>query len=133
MDIIFYDGGCGLCHWSVKFAVRRDPGGRAFRFAPLGGATFLERVPADRRAGLPDSIVLLTGEGALLARSAAVLRMLRRLGGVWAVAGVIASLVPRVLRDAAYDFIARVRYKLFRRPQNACPLLPPELRARFDP
>ncbi|HZH02738.1 MAG TPA: DCC1-like thiol-disulfide oxidoreductase family protein [Myxococcaceae bacterium] len=36
-DILFYDGGCGLCHRAVRFVLARDPAGR-FRFAPLGGS-----------------------------------------------------------------------------------------------
>jgi len=40
--------------------------------------------------------------------------------------------VPRGIRDRAYDGIARVRYRLFRKPTDACPVTPPELRARFE-
>lgn len=36
----------------MKFALKRDRGGRAFRFAPLQGETFLARVAAERRVGL---------------------------------------------------------------------------------
>ena len=69
----------------------------------------------------------------LLARSDAFLHILRRLGGGWkALAGVLA-LVPRTLRDAAYDFIARIRYSIFGKRDDLCPIVPPDLRARFDP
>jgi predicted DCC family thiol-disulfide oxidoreductase YuxK len=37
------------------------------------------------------------------------------------------------VRDMIYDFIARVRYRLFGRRDQLCPIVPPELRARFDP
>lgn len=132
-EMLFYDGHCGLCHGAVKFVVKRDRAGRAFRFAPLQGPTFEARVPAERRAGLPDSIIVLTNEGALLARSEAVVHILRRLGGAWkALAGVLA-LVPRALRDAAYNFIARIRYSIFGKRNDVCPILPADLRARFDP
>ena len=131
--MLFYDGHCGLCHGAVKFVVKRDRAGRAFRFAPLQGPTFEARVPAERRASLPDSIIVLTNEGALLARSDAMLHILRRLGGGWkALAGVF-SVVPRGLRDAAYDFIARIRYRIFGKRDELCPIVPPDLRARFDP
>ena len=131
--MLFYDGHCGLCHGAVKFVVKRDRAGQVFRFAPLQGPTFEARVPAERRAGLPDSIIVLTKEGALLTRSDAVLHILRRLGGGWkALAGALA-VVPRGLRDAAYDFIARVRYGIFGKRDDLCPIVPPDLRARFDP
>ena len=131
--MLFYDGHCGLCHGAVKFVVKRDRAGRAFRFAPLQGPTFEARVPAERRAGLPDSIIVLTNEGALLARSDAVLHILRRLGGSWRILAGVFAVIPRALRDAAYNFIARIRYSIFGRRDDVCPIVPPDLRARFDP
>jgi predicted DCC family thiol-disulfide oxidoreductase YuxK len=132
-EILFYDGGCGLCHRAVRFVLAFDRDGRAFRFAPLGGATFLERVPEAERSGLPDSLVLRTEEGALLTRSAAVLHVLRRLGGFFRLLAALGGIVPGVLRDALYDFVARVRFRLFARPDDVCPLVPRDQRARFLP
>jgi len=132
-EMLFYDGHCGLCHGAVKFVVKRDRAGHAFRFAPLQGPTFEARVPAERRVGLPDSIIVLTNEGALLARSDAVLHILRRLGGGWKILAGVFAVIPRALRDAAYNFIARIRYGIFGRRDDLCPIMPPDLRARFDP
>jgi predicted DCC family thiol-disulfide oxidoreductase YuxK len=132
-DILFYDGGCGLCHSAVKVVLRGDADGRAFRFAPLHGETFLRLVPEADRASLPDSLVVRTDDGRLLSRSAASLYIGRRLGGLFGVLAALGSLVPRRLADALYDTIARVRHRLFARPDAACPLLPPPLRARFLP
>ena len=130
-EVLFYDGGCGLCHRAVRFILWADPEGRAFRFAPLGGVTFQAQVPASERAHLPDSLVVRTAEGGLLTRSAGVLHILRRLGGGWRVLAALFGLVPRPLRDAAYDFVARIRLRLFARPEDACPVVPPALRGRF--
>ena len=129
---VFYDGGCGLCHRAVRFAIAHDADGSRFRFASLDSEGFRRRVPAAARAGLPDSIVTLTPDGTLLVRSAAVIHVLERVGGTWKVAGRLLRLVPRSVRDAGYDAVARVRYLLFRRPAEACPVTPPELRARFE-
>ena len=132
-EILFYDGHCGLCHGAVKFVVKCDRAGKAFRFAPLQGSTFESMVPAERRAGLPDSIVVLKNDGALLVRSDAFVYILRRLGGVWGFLASILRIVPRALRDAVYDFIARIRYRVFGKRDEVCPIVPPDLRARFDP
>lgn len=132
-EILFYDGHCGLCHRAVKFVLRHDRTGTAFRFAPLQGETFERLVPAERRAALPDSIVVQTHEGVLLVRSNAFIHILRRLGGGWRVMAATLAVVPRVVRDAAYDFVARVRYRIFGRPDDICPIVPAELRKRFDP
>jgi predicted DCC family thiol-disulfide oxidoreductase YuxK len=132
-ETIFYDGHCALCHGTVKFVLRRDCSGAAFRFAPLQGETFQQRVPAAQRQSVPDSIVVLTHTGSLLVRSDAIVHILRRLGGGWRpMAGILAA-IPRALRDAGYNFIARIRYRVFGKRDDLCPVVPPELRARFDP
>jgi len=130
--MVFFDGACGLCHRTVRFAIARDRDGRHFSFAALGSEAFRRLVPEALRAGLPDSIVVLTADGKLLARSAAVIHILRRIGGPWRRLGGLLALVPQGIRDLGYDGIARVRHRLFRRPTDACPVTPPELRARFE-
>jgi predicted DCC family thiol-disulfide oxidoreductase YuxK len=132
-EMLFYDGHCGLCHRAVKFVLRHDRSGNTFRFAPLQGPTFQARVPAERRSGLPDSIVVLTAQGSLLVRSNAFLHILRRLGGGWKVLAGVLAVIPRPVRDAVYDFIARIRFRIFGMRQEWCPVAAPDLRARFDP
>jgi len=132
-ELLFYDGHCGLCHRAVKFVLKHDRSGNAFRFAPLQGSTFQSRVFPEQRAALPDSIVVLTDTGSLLVRSDAFIHILRRLGGGWRFLAGIVDVIPRSLRDLAYDFIARVRYRVFGKRDDLCPIVPPDLRARFDP
>ena len=131
-SMVFYDGGCGLCHRTVRFAIARDPDGSRFRFAALGSHAFRRLVPDGVRAGLPDSLVLLASDGACLTRSEAVIHLLERIGGPWRLLAGLLGLVPRRIRDAAYDAVARARHRLFRRPLDACPVTPPALRARFE-
>ena len=115
--VVYFDGGCGLCHRFVRFLLSEDPDGEAFRFAPLPGAG--------------ETIVVTTGEGGRLTRSSAVLHVLGRLGGLWRLIAVAGRVIPAFLRDALYDAVARVRHRLFPRPEGSCPLMPPPLRARF--
>ena len=82
---------------------------------------------------MPDSLVVRTDDGRLLTRSAAVLHMLERLGGFWRVLAALAVPFPRPWLDRTYDAIARIRHRLFAKPQDACPVAPREIRARFDP
>jgi predicted DCC family thiol-disulfide oxidoreductase YuxK len=130
-EMVFYDGHCGLCHRAVRFLLAEDRG-EAFHFAPLGGDAFQAAIPEDRRTCLPDSNVLQTADGRLLVRSAAVIHMVRRLGGVWRLLGETARFMPARLLDWFYDGIASVRQRLFRSPAETCPLLPPHLRKRFE-
>jgi len=130
-ETIFFDGHCGLCHALVRFTARRDPAGW-FAFAPLGGETFRALVthPPDP---FPDSAAVHTTAGEVLFRSAAVLHVLRRLGGPWRALGTVAGLLPRRLLDWKYDWVARLRRRLFAPPPDTCPLVPPALRSRFLP
>ncbi len=132
VERLFYDGSCALCHGSVRFILARDPEGRAFRFAPLDGDVFRALVPEAARQSLPDSMVVLTEDGRALTRSAGVLHILERLGGGWRWLALLGRAVPAFLRDAAYDLVARWRYRVFGRKDDACPMIPAALRGRFD-
>lgn len=132
-DLVFYDGECGFCHHTVRFLIDVDSRGTAFRFAPLYGETFHARIPAEARVGLPDSLVVQAADGRLLVGSEAMLHTFRRLGGGHRFWANFLALFPRPLREAAYAGFARIRHRLFARPDQACPVLAPALRARFDP
>jgi predicted DCC family thiol-disulfide oxidoreductase YuxK len=131
-DMVFYDGSCGLCHRTVRFTLARDRDGSRFRYAPLAGATFAAAYDAAVRESLPDSIVVRTADGRTLTRSAAVLHLGERLGGGWRMLARTVGLLPGWLLDLAYDAVARVRHRWFARPAESCPMIPPELRSRFD-
>ena len=129
-DTIFYDGGCGLCHRGVRFVMQRDRQGKAFRFAPLQGETFARNKPLDH---VPASMVVQTRDGRVLLRSSAWVYVLRRLGGRWGWIGAMLGVIPRRLRDAAYDLVARIRHRVFHAPASVCGILSPDQRTRFDP
>jgi predicted DCC family thiol-disulfide oxidoreductase YuxK len=129
-ETLFYDGACGLCHGTVRFLLSEDPSpGGAFRFGPLGGANFQAAMPT--AAELPDSLVLRTDDGRILTRSRAVLHLGQRLGGLWRVLAGLLGRLPHSLLDRSYDAVARLRHRVFARPQVACPVVPRELRARL--
>ncbi len=130
--MLFFDGGCGLCHRAVRLLLRLDRG-RRLRFAPLGGETFDALVPAARRASLPDSLLLRTADGRLLLRSQAVAEALRIAGGTGAWLAAVVSTPPRALADRLYDALARRRLRLFGRRPEACPVPPGPLRELFLP
>jgi predicted DCC family thiol-disulfide oxidoreductase YuxK len=129
-DDVYYDGTCGLCHRGMRWLVAEDPTGTSFRYAPLGGDSFVEAFPDAQ--GLPDSVIVRTPGGEVLVRSDAAVHLLGRLGGLWRVGGTVFGWLPRRVRDGAYDLVARVRYRIFGRAKDACPLIPPDLRSRFS-
>jgi len=129
---LFYDGSCALCHGFVRFVMAEDRAG-VVRFAPLEGPTFERELASAARTALPDSVVVLDDTGQPLVRSEGVRHVLATLGGGWRVLAAALALVPRPLRDLAYDAIARVRKSVFGSAKEACPLMPRHLGARFDP
>lgn len=130
METIFYDGHCGLCHALVRFVAKRDHRAR-FEFAPLSSAYLQARMPAEKRRGLPDSVVVLTGDGRVLVKGEAVRYVLTSLGGVWGIPSFLMGLMPAVMLDFCYDGIAGVRKRVFAAPKAECPALPAEWRGRF--
>ena len=131
-DRVFYDGGCGLCHRAVLFAIRHDPEGTRFRFAPLRGETFARTIPEGRRKTLPESLVVLDPRGGLHTQSAGVVRILRRLDGGWGTVGAFLDALPGGLTDFTYRTVAGLRRQLFAPPPGPCPAVPPELRSRLE-
>lgn len=130
--LVFYDGTCGLCHSTTRFLLSEDRDQR-LRFAPLQGPTFKAERNSLETESLPDSLIIFDEKRGMLARSDAIVASLQQLGGAWRPIGGILSLVPRVLRDSAYDFVARIRHRIFTKPAAFCPLLPEDLEARFLP
>jgi predicted DCC family thiol-disulfide oxidoreductase YuxK len=128
---LFYDGHCGLCHRFVLFVLYEDRSAGRFVFAPLGGPVFERLLSAERRVGLPDSIVLLTQDGRVLVKSRAAIHVGRALGGLWRVGAGLARVVPRFLADAVYDLVARNRRHFFSQPAEVCPLVPSQWANRF--
>jgi predicted DCC family thiol-disulfide oxidoreductase YuxK len=65
----------------------------------------------------------------VLARSDAALFIAREVGWPWK-AFVAARVLPKVFRDAAYDLVAKTRYRVFGR-LDQCLVPRPEVRSRF--
>ncbi len=126
--IILFDGVCNLCSAWVLFVIRRDPKGR-FKFAALQSAVATDMLrPHDISAEAMRSIVLIDGSRCLT-KSDAVLEIARGLSTPWPLFGSL-RLIPRFVRDAAYDFVARHRYHWFGK-RGSCMVPTAELRSRF--
>ncbi len=125
--VVFFDGVCGLCNRSVDFILSEDAAER-LRFAPLQGEAAAREL-GPQPDGAPRSIILREG-GVTYTRSEAVLRIAGALGGAWRLLALLCRVVPRLVRDAAYDFIAAHRYQWFGK-REACRLPTPAERRRF--
>src|SRR6187455_3366003 len=105
--VVLFDGVCNLCNGSVQFIIKRDTRG-IFKFASLQSTYGQNQL---RKFGLSSqglySIIVLEN-GILHQRSDAVLRILANLGGFWYFLSGF-TIIPRFLRNAMYDAIAKNR------------------------
>lgn len=127
--ITFYDGTCAFCHGIVHFFIVRDKND-LLRFAPLQGETMKEK-----NIDIPDhldSIILYTQNEETLYKSDAVIALMERLGGLWFIMSKMIKFIPKVIRDAFYDLIAKIRYKFAGKIENkTCPLLPKNYQSKI--
>jgi predicted DCC family thiol-disulfide oxidoreductase YuxK len=134
--LLLYDGSCGFCARSVQFVLHHEARRRTLRFAALDSAIGLEVRARHPEIEGVDSVVWVESTDAgggterVLVRSAAVLCVLRYLGGVWQALALLAAIVPRSLADWFYDFIARHRHQLTR-GGPACLIPTPDQQSRF--
>lgn len=125
--IILFDAECVLCSANAQFVLTHDVQGY-FQLASMQG---------DVGAGLyrahgmdptnPSTILLIEGDK-VRQDSDAVLGIYERLGYPWKLFTIF-RLIPKVLRDPVYRWIARNRYRLFGK-RATCWVAPPEYRAR---
>ncbi|MBN2347650.1 MAG: DUF393 domain-containing protein [Bacteroidales bacterium] len=110
-SLIFVDGECALCSWWGKFILKRDYKNRFIVLANQSDKAIEILKSFDYLYNRPDSIVLIE-KNKIYFKSAAVLRIVRHLRGVWPVLWIL-IIIPRVLRDFFYDKIAINRHMLF--------------------
>ncbi len=128
--IIFFDGVCNLCNQTVQEILYRDFDG-VFQFASLQspiGQAFLENKNLPTNAF--DSFIIAYPDGQYFMKSDAFLHVLKGLGGKYAFLEKIISLIPKVIRDLVYSWVARNRYRWFGK-EESCALPRPEWKGRF--
>lgn len=126
--IVLFDGVCNLCNASVQFILKRDPDHR-FKFASLQSAFGQQKL---KEYGYESndlvSIMLVTKRG-VLQRSDAALEIAKHLSGLWFLLYVF-KIIPRFIRDAIYNWVARNRYSFFGK-RTSCWIPTPDLSSRF--
>ena len=109
-DVILYDGVCVFCSRWVRFVAARDKA-RRFRFTAIQsdyGARLAQAFGIDPKD--PDTNAVIHS-GVAYFKSDAALAVLSALPG-WRGVRVLRS-VPKPLRDALYNLVARNRYRIF--------------------
>ncbi|MBO9622921.1 MAG: DUF393 domain-containing protein [Sphingomonas sp.] len=126
--IILFDAECVLCSANARFVLTHDKAG-VFRLASMQGevgAAVYRRHGMDPRN--PSSMLVVEADR-MRQDSDAVLSIYERLGFPWRLLGIL-RIVPAILRDPLYRWVARNRYRLFGK-RETCWVAPSEYRHRL--
>lgn len=127
-EIVVFDAECLVCSAWVQFLLRADKKKR-FGFASIQSATGVRLVMQQGLAvdGL-DTMLLMDGPNVYL-HTDAIIRVLVMLGG-WYRLALLGYGIPGFLRDPAYRWVARNRYRFLGR-RESCYLPTDQDKARF--
>ena len=126
--IILFDGVCNFCNAGVNYIIKQDKK-KLFHFATLQSPAGQELLLRNQLpTGQFDSFVLIEGDKAFT-KSTAGLRVYSKLPWYWQWTQLF-WIVPRFIRDAVYDLIAKKRYRWFGR-KDQCMVPTAELKSRF--
>lgn len=109
--IIIFDGVCNLCNGTVQFIIKRDKE-KKFSFISFQSDAGQEMMMQYGFTGTNGSSVVYLRKGVLLAKSRAVLEILKDLGSGWKLAYIL-MIIPPFIRDFVYNVIAKYRYRIF--------------------
>lgn len=126
--IILFDGVCNLCNSSVQKVIEKDEK-NLFRFASLQSEFGQEFLRKNNLSEKEFNSMILIDDDKFYIKSDAALLIAKELRGIYKLSGIL-LLLPKSIRNIAYDFIAKNRYKWFGK-QESCWLPTPELKEKF--
>ncbi len=127
-SILFYDGDCAFCHWSIKLVAAWLKPMNSVKFAPLQGPT-AAKLRADGMAIPTDLDAVCFVDGSQVASGPfAFYEAAKYFRMPWALLAC-ARIFPAFFSWGIYRLIARNRYRLFGKAETACILPTAEQRA----
>jgi predicted DCC family thiol-disulfide oxidoreductase YuxK len=126
--VILFDGVCNFCNGAVNFVIKRDKAAR-IQFAPLQsekGRLFARQFGFNAEEL---KTFIFIEDNRFYTKSTAALKVCRYLGGLWPLCYGL-MIVPKFIRNAVYDLLAKNRYKWFGK-RDSCMMPTPEIRTRF--
>ncbi|MEZ5002602.1 MAG: thiol-disulfide oxidoreductase DCC family protein [Chitinophagales bacterium] len=126
--IILFDGVCNLCNASIQFIIKRDEK-NLFKFASLQSDVGKSLLAQHHIDGTKMDSVVYIENGKAFTESTAAIRVAGYLGFPWNLLQVF-LILPSMIRNVVYQWIARNRYKWFGK-QDSCMLPDASLEARF--
>jgi predicted DCC family thiol-disulfide oxidoreductase YuxK len=126
--IVYFDGVCNLCNWSVRFIIKHDKE-KHFSFASLQSDFAKKRLSHVNGQDIKWDSVIYQEQDTIMIKSDAALGIVRHLDGAWKWL-VIFKILPLKWRDRLYELVAANRYRWFGRTDQ-CMIPNPEIQSRF--
>ncbi len=108
--IVFFDGVCSLCNFSVDSLIKLDRK-KILKYSSLQGESAKKLLNAKDVKELKS--IIFYNEGSIYKESEAVAQILISLGGIHKISGNIIHYTPNVISNSFYRLISKYRYKLF--------------------
>jgi len=125
--VLLFDDVCKLCDGFVQAIIIRDHD-KKIHYMSLQSEAGQRLLKTFGVAADLDSVVLIEG-GKVFTKSDVALRIFYHLGGGWKILSYL-SIIPPVIRDTIYDWIAKYRYQWFGK-KTECMFPRPEWEDRF--
>ncbi|MFX3650946.1 MAG: thiol-disulfide oxidoreductase DCC family protein [Paenibacillus sp.] len=126
--IVLVDGVCHFCQGLTKWIIKRDPEGK-YHFASLQSDVAKELLEKGNLSTDSMDTFVLIENGNCYTRSTAALRLAKGLKFPYPLLYAF-IIVPKFIRNAVYNWVARNRYRWFGKDE-ACMLPTPEIKDRF--
>ncbi|MDC1174774.1 DCC1-like thiol-disulfide oxidoreductase family protein [Bacteriovoracaceae bacterium] len=123
--ILFFDGECFICNYSVRIIEKLDAYNQ-FKYTSLSSNYTKENHPLLRN----QNSVVVFFKDKYFYESEAVLLMLGKSYWPFRIISMLFSFVPKRLRNYLYQFIARNRYRFFKKVEH-CSLLDSSTREKL--
>jgi len=126
--ILFFDGVCNLCDGFVHWVIKRDKDAKIY-YASLQ-SEFAQEFTTSTDLKVQDvNTVILYYQSKFYTESDVALQIASLLGYPWKLAYPL-TLLPRIIRDNLYRWVANNRYRWFGKKEG-CMIPTPELQNRF--
>lgn len=125
--VVFFDGNCMLCNSFIAYLVKKKP--PSLLFCDINSATANTLLAPLQLQNSQQNTIYFLQNNKLFNKSTAVFKILHQLSPTFKFISNIGLLFPLFIRDGVYSWVAKNRYRLFKK--GACYLPTPEEKEKF--
>lgn len=126
--ILLFDGYCNLCQSSVQFILKHEKKSEIY-FTSLQSNSGIEILNYYKIDPHKINSLVLIEKNKVYIKSTAAIRLTKYLKGAYPIAFAF-IIIPAIIRNTVYDFIAKNRYKWYGKMDH-CPIPNEEFGKRF--